>query len=183
MLQGINIEEVKNYNRQIKDCRDKAAKMQAAIEFNQKELDRICAELTKELGKPVTVDNIKQIRDEYIAKVKNTITVGNGIIQRIKSEEALINGGSTVQQSGQTPQMNVGTVPPVTPEPQVFGNMAPAQTQQSSVPPVAPPGFFDESPSVGVVTGQEQSIGQDGQGAPQSFFSSPNGINQGFKQI
>ena len=91
MLQGVNIDQVRQYNNSLKEYRDKAAKIQAAIEFNEKELERLCQELTTTLGVVVTVDNIEQIRDEYISKINNTLTTGMDIINRIKSEEEMMN--------------------------------------------------------------------------------------------
>lgn len=95
MKQGINIEDVKKYNASLKEYQDKAAQVRAAIEFNTNELNRLCSELSKELGIQVTPENIEQIREERIEKIENTLKVGNEILNRIKSEEANANSAMT----------------------------------------------------------------------------------------
>ena len=95
MVQGVNIEDVKKYNESLKFYQTKASQTKAAIEFNTKELNRLCEELSRELGVTVTPENIEQIRAERIAKIENTLKVGNEILARIKSEEASANQYST----------------------------------------------------------------------------------------
>lgn len=98
MSPDINLDQVRQYNNSLKMYRDKAAKMQAAIEFNEKELNRLCAELSTALGVSVTPSNIEQIREEFIAKLNNTLSVGMDIIDHIKkSEEALASQAPTAQ--------------------------------------------------------------------------------------
>ena len=41
MLQGVNIEEIKKYNASLKQCRDRAASLNAEIEYTNKEIDNI----------------------------------------------------------------------------------------------------------------------------------------------
>ena len=80
MINGVDIEEVKRYNASLKQYQDKAAQIRAGIEYNTQELNRLCAELSAEIGIQVTPENIRQIRDERIAKIKNTLEAGNGIL-------------------------------------------------------------------------------------------------------
>ena len=106
MQQGVNIEQVRQYNQSLKQYRDKAAEVKAKIDFNKAELARLCQELSNELGIEVTPENVAQVRDEQIAKIENTLSVGNEILNRIRSEEAAGFGGTP-----QPAQMPVSTQP------------------------------------------------------------------------
>lgn len=120
MLQGVDLNQVKQYNASLKQYKDKAASLNAEIEYTNKEIDALCAELTTELGIQVTRDNIQQIYDEQVSKINSTLQSGNAVLAKIASEE---QAASTVA----TP------VAPVTP-------VAPTPVMQTAVPtpPVAP---------------------------------------------
>lgn len=120
MLQGVDLNQVKQYNTSLKQYKDKAASLNAEIEYTNKEIDALCAELTNELGIQVTRDNIQQIYDEQVSKINSTLQSGNAVLAKIASEE---QAASTVA----TP------VAPVTP-------VAPTPVMQTAVPtpPVAP---------------------------------------------
>ena len=102
MLSGINIEEVKRYNATLKQYQDKASQVRAGIEFNTQELNRLCQELTVELGIQVTPENIRQIREERLKKIQNNLEVGTDILNRIKAEEEAINNSSRINLSSTT---------------------------------------------------------------------------------
>lgn len=116
MIPGIDMEQVKAYNKSLKEYRDRAAKVQAGIEYSEKELARTCAELSTALGMTVTPDNIEQIRAEYINKINSVLATGTDIINRIRSEEAMLRevGQAPVTQAPQAPV----TQAPVTQTPQ-----------------------------------------------------------------
>ena len=120
MLQGVDLNQVKQYNASLKQYKDKAASLNAEIEYTNKEIDALCAELTNELGIQVTRDNIQQIYEEQVSKINSTLQSGNAVLAKIASEE---QAASTVA----TP------VAPVTP-------VAPTPVMQTAVPtpPVAP---------------------------------------------
>ena len=129
MNPGVNIEDIKRYNQELKAYQDKAAQIKAGIDYNSKELTRLCNELSAELGVTVTPENIAAIRQERIAKIENTLRVGNEILNRIKNEEAQAHAPSAPVQAptfgvvGQMPQApqapqanifsNVGGIPPI----------------------------------------------------------------------
>ena len=119
MLQGVDLNQVKQYNASLKQYKDKAASLNAEIEYTNKEIDALCAELTTELGIQVTRDNIQQIYEEQVSKINSTLQSGNAVLAKIASEE---QAASTVD----TP------VAPVTP-------VAPTPVMQTAVPtpPVA----------------------------------------------
>ena len=118
MLQGVDLNQVKQYNASLKQYKDKAASLNAEIEYTNKEIDALCAELTNELGIKVTRDNIQQIYDEQVSKINSTLQSGNAVLAKIASEE---QAASTVA----TP------VAPVTP-------VAPTTPVMQATPPVAP---------------------------------------------
>ena len=70
MLNGINIEEVKKYNDSIKYYKDQSARLSVEIEMNEKELKQLCEQLTAELGVEVTPDNIEQVYNEQVQKIR-----------------------------------------------------------------------------------------------------------------
>ncbi|MBO5388620.1 MAG: hypothetical protein J6A59_10850 [Lachnospiraceae bacterium] len=110
MVQNINLEEVKRYNATLKQYKDKAASLNAEIEYTNKELDSLCAELTAELGVTVTRDNIEQIYNEQVAKINSTLQSGNAVLAKIASEEQSVQTQNSatqsfVQSAVQQPQM------------------------------------------------------------------------------
>ena len=87
MLQGVDLNQVKQYNASLKQYKDKAASLNAEIEYTNKEIDALCLELSNELGVQVTRDNIQQIYDEQVAKINSTLQSGNAVLAKIASEE------------------------------------------------------------------------------------------------
>ncbi len=87
MLQGVNIDEIKKYNASLKQCRDRAASLNAEIEYTNKEIDNLCNELSAELGVTVTRDNIEQIYNEQVEKINSTLQSGNAVLSKIANEE------------------------------------------------------------------------------------------------
>ena len=69
MVQGVNLEEVRKYNESLKQYRDKASQLKAEIDYNNKEIDTLCAELTTELGMQVTRENVVQVYNEQVIRL------------------------------------------------------------------------------------------------------------------
>lgn len=116
MVNGINMEDVKRYNAELKLYKEKAAQVKTRIEINTAEIDRLCAELSAELGVTVTRDNASDILRERTEKIMNSLKVGNEILSHIKAEEANSQNNASVQ-----------TAVPSTPQ-------APVQGQTQSIP-------------------------------------------------
>ena len=112
MNNGIDIEQVKAYNNSLKSYQDKASQVRAAIEYNTKELNRLCSELSTELGITVTPENVLQIREERVEKIRNTLKVGNEILSRIQSEEAIANSPQPIRPTQVTQSAPVTPVAP-----------------------------------------------------------------------
>lgn len=83
MLANVNIEEVKQYNAALKQHRDNSSALKAQIEYTNKELDNLCAELSTELGIQVTRGNISQIYDEQVAKINSSLQSGKAVLNKI----------------------------------------------------------------------------------------------------
>lgn len=138
MLQGVDLNQVKQYNASLKQYKDKAASLNAEIEYTNKEIDALCAELTTELGIQVTRDNIQQIYDEQVSKINSTLQSGNAVLAKIASEE----------QAASTVATPVAPVTPVAPTTPVMQTAVPT-------PPVAPtaPTAQETAPVAGSIFG------------------------------
>jgi predicted lipase len=152
MRSDINIEQVRAYNASLREYKEKSSKLRAEIEFNQKELDKQCSELSASLGIQVTPDNIQQILEERVAKIKNTMEVGTEILNRIKNEEATISQVNS-QMPGQIPVQPTVQMPTTQPTVQ----------PGSPVPPVAPN-----------IQGGAASVFGDMSGGLPPIFANPN---------
>lgn len=91
MSTQLNVEEIKKYNEALKAHKERAAKIRAEIEFNEAELNRLCAELTTELGVQVTPENLVEIYTQRVAKINSTLETGKEILKRIEEEQNNIN--------------------------------------------------------------------------------------------
>lgn len=133
MNSNIDLREVKKYNESLKKYQDAAAQVRAGIEFNKKELARLCSELSQELGVTVTPENIEAIREERVAKALNTLSVGNEILDRIRKEEAQDASSSITASVAQPTVAQPGFAQPgFVPAPPVF--TPPAQPQAQAQP-------------------------------------------------
>lgn len=102
----INVAEIKRYNAELKAQTDKAAKLKAEIDFNTNELNRVCAELTAELGVEVSIHNLEEIYNDRVAKTLNTLESGKEILRRIADGEANINNTATVEVASEATFVN-----------------------------------------------------------------------------
>lgn len=143
MLQGVDLNQVKQYNASLKQYKDKAASLNAEIEYTNKEIDALCTELTTELGIQVTRDNIQQIYDEQVSKINSTLQSGNAVLAKIASEE---QAASTVA----TPVTPITPVAPTTPVMQTAvptPPVAPTAPTAQETAPVAGSMFGTASPT------------------------------------
>lgn len=110
MLQGIDLNQVRQYNASLKQYKDKAASLKAEIDYTNKEIDTLCSELSAELGISVTRDNIQQVYEDQVSKINSTLQSGNAVLSKIASEEQTAQA-QTVQTPVQTPVQSVPTPP------------------------------------------------------------------------
>ena len=122
MLNGVNVEQIKQYNQQLREQKERASTIDAEIKFNSSELERLCNELTAQLGIQVTPDNIEQIYQEKVQEINNTLETGQEILRRVAEEE------KQASQPAQT--QTVQTVQPM----QQVQNQQSVQTAQQTQP-------------------------------------------------
>lgn len=144
MNSGVSIEQVKQYNKALEGYRAKSAQLKAEIEVNNREIQRICSELSAELGTEVTPDNIKSIYEEQVKAINNSLNVGMSILERIKEEEQIAQEDRVAQLNAAS-QNNYGrgqftgaSVPQAPNPPQSY--QAPVAPQAPVTPPPAPSG-------------------------------------------
>ena len=168
MLEGINVDEIKKYNESLRAHKDRATKLKAEIEFNTTELNRLCIELTAELGIQVTPDNLNTIYIDRVTKINDTLTTGTEILKRIAEEEA----ATTALGTANIPNIGGGsTVVPT------FGNGVPqVPTFNNGAPSVLPLG------PIGTIGTPEQQQAIFGQGGQPNMFSSLDGGKETFKE-
>lgn len=85
MVNNIDLEQVKNYNAMLRKYRDQSAQIKAEINVNKTELNRLCAEISQELGMEVTPDNLEMVYEQRVAKVNSTLANGMDILSRIQN--------------------------------------------------------------------------------------------------
>ena len=128
MLQGVNIDEIKKYNASLKQCRDRAASLNAEIEYTNKEIDALCIELSQELGLTVTRENAEQVYNEQLEKINSTLQSGNAVLSKIASEESgaqqAQNGINTEQNSQYQQQLQSIASTQSTPVPPMMNTVA-----------------------------------------------------------
>lgn len=89
---------VKEYNRQHKEALEEYNKAKAQISVYENEINSLCAELTNSLGIEVTKENALEIYKQKENEIRQQLEVGENIIKRINSEEAVSeNDLNTVQ--------------------------------------------------------------------------------------
>lgn len=138
MVQGVDIEQVKKYNSQLKGYKEQASRITAQIDYSKAELTNLCNELTAELGKQVTPENIEEVYNEFMSNLKSTLDTGTTILTQIA------NDGQTQPASQVAPQVTPQAAPQVNPQminpvgATPVGAMPTFQQAQQSVNPVAP---------------------------------------------
>lgn len=161
MLEGCNLEEIKSYNASLKQYKDRAASLKAEIEYTNKELDTLCAELTAELGKQVTRDNIEQVYNEQISMINSTLQSGKAVLSKIAAEES--NSGAVGQVGQAAPVLNQTVSQPT---------VQPVNNQYA-----APQGNAVNVPNIfNSIAGQVEAVQATGNGIPGSV---PGGVFNG----
>lgn len=87
MREGIDLNAVEAYNKQLKTCKETVAKLQAELEYTEKSLNDICAELTTSLGVQVTPQNIEEVYAEQAQKIQQSLKTGTAVLQKITEGE------------------------------------------------------------------------------------------------
>lgn len=119
------MQRVKQYNAQLKMAKEQSSKLRTEIEYSNRELNKLCEELSTELGTQVTPENIQQVYEAEMAKLERNLQTGEEILARIYgnsgvgastpsmgSVSAPVNSGVTMGETAQ-PAMGVGVAPGV----------------------------------------------------------------------
>lgn len=151
MIANVNIEEVKKFNGALKQYKDRAVQINTEIEFLNKEVQTLCAELSAELGIEVNMGNIEQICEEQAAKINAALESGSVVLSKIASEEAnasaqaaAIGAREVVQTAPVAPAAPVAPVAPAVP----VAPVAPA----APVAPVTSGAIFNNNAGAGMVS-------------------------------
>ena len=134
MVENINIEEVKKYNNTLQQYKSKAVQLNAEIEFITKEIDNLCAEMTTELGVPVTKENIEAICNDLAGKINTSLQSGNVVLSKIAEAENTgpVQPSATVNEQAQ----DVAVAQPVAPVQSMTVPQAPQFQQVMTQVPV-----------------------------------------------
>lgn len=110
MAQELDVQRIKRYNDEYKAYTDKSANTRAQLELSKSEVNRLCEELTQELGVNVTPENLENIYTQCVEKIQNTLEAGEEILKRIKEEE---NRTGAVKQEETVTMPGFGELPPM----------------------------------------------------------------------
>lgn len=90
----LDINRIKEYNRELKVYTERSATLRAQLEVAKQDVNKLCAELSEELGVTVTPDNVDSIYKKCVEKINNTLESGEEILRRIKGNG--VNGSGKV---------------------------------------------------------------------------------------
>ena len=74
------------YNEKVKKAKEKAAEDTARKELAEKELKRICGELTEKLGRPITPETLAEEHEAFVEEATKTIASGEKILAGLEQE-------------------------------------------------------------------------------------------------
>ena len=97
---GIDLERVREYNKRCNSYKEKLSELSAERKIVSANLDNICKQLEKQLGREVTPQNIEEVYQAESLKVMNTLEAGESILQRIERAE---NGGQEQTSMAENP--------------------------------------------------------------------------------
>ena len=137
MLDNSTLEQVKQYNNNLKQYRAKSAQLTAEIEYINREIDNLCNELTAELGVQVTKENIEQMCKEQSEKIINSLQSGNAVLAKIASEEQNTTSVNNTQPAQPTFTQQVVQPTPVAPVTPITPVQQTMNVMQSNVVPQA----------------------------------------------
>ena len=93
----IDVERIKEYNKKYKESQSKVANLQAELDMNNREIDRLCKELSAELGISITRENVEQVYMQKVQEINNNLELGENILKRIESEEKGLKESSELE--------------------------------------------------------------------------------------
>jgi hypothetical protein len=91
---SIDVERVKSFNARYREAQQKAATIKAEIDMNNREIDRLCTELSNDLGITVTRENVEQVYASNVEEINKKLELGEDILNRINNETASAVGNT-----------------------------------------------------------------------------------------
>lgn len=164
-MEKLDIARIKQYNTELRQCTEKSANLRAQLNMAMNELNRLCEKLTTELGIKVVPENLEDVYNQCVEQLNNTLSAGEEILARIKSEE---ESGDSVQSAPQTQTMS-GSAPTYQPESQQPAQKVEQPAYGYPGRPYSIPGY---SGNQAVFPGQGYGVAQS-QPTPQSQPQQP----------
>lgn len=161
---GVSMERVTQFNEKLTQLQQEASKLQSSIEFHKARLNDTCSQLTKLLGTVVTPDNLMQVYEDYMKKVRNTLETGEDIMRRIDEQKM-------TTQVTQTP-VTAAPAPAPTPAP-APGGVAPWPAGPWPVQTAKSTGFTTAPTNTKQVPVAEPAAMPSGASAPAQVPSAP----------
>lgn len=93
----IDVERIKKYNKKYKESQSKVANLQAELDMNNREIDRLCKELSAELGITINRENVEQVYMQKVQEINSNLELGENILKRIESEEQGLKNSSELE--------------------------------------------------------------------------------------
>ena len=171
MNANVNIEAVKQYNATLKQYKEQATNINAEINFLNKEIDNICAELTTELGMTVTKDNVEQICKDLCDKINGSLQSGNAILSKIANEVNKANTPATASVGQAVPTAQPAPAAPAFVNESNMVGAAPVNNG-NTLPPIGAPAQAPQNSQAGPVFAEiGNGINMDGAQSLPPFFS------------
>lgn len=104
-----NLNEIRQYNQQVQAYQKKASELLAQKDYQQKELVKLCNELTEMTGQQVTPENLDTVYEAFMTQFNQTLKTGKEIIERAKAEEQSL-ASSTVSKPAESAQNMASSV-------------------------------------------------------------------------
>lgn len=102
----IDVERIKEYNKKYKESQQKVANLQAELDMNNREIDRLCKELSAELGVQITRENVETVYEQKVNAINTSLELGEKILTRIETEEKGLKESSKLEGELKAPNMN-----------------------------------------------------------------------------
>jgi hypothetical protein len=87
-------EQIKQYNKSVETYREQARTLSVQIDMSEKEIVRLCSELSAELGEEVNKDNVETVASRIVQQYQTSLENGTAIFNRIESEQQAIQYGA-----------------------------------------------------------------------------------------
>lgn len=168
-MNDIDVKRLTTYNNECNAYKQKLAQMLAERKILQENINQQCAQLSQQLGREVTLDNIKQIYEEKVNSIESILESGEAILNRIRAAENNETHDTRIGQTGQIGSVNqpsqTGQTENLKQTQQVFGG----QTNFNGMPISdfrMPDQFVGMIPSQNIVPSQNQMAQQNRQVPP-----------------